>query len=83
MFMLRRPRVGWAPDPFRQEGFRRRIAVEDRVLGALLVIDHELQREPRLARPSRMRRLGAIADHVARIRFGHRSLSRLVWRSHA
>ncbi len=60
------------PDPFGQEGLRRRIAVKDRVLGAFLVIDDELQCEPRLVRPTRMRRLGAVADHVARIGFAHR-----------
>ena len=54
-------------DDLGQEHFGCRIAVEHRVLGAFLVIQHELDGDPGVARPARMRRRGAVADHVARI----------------
>ena len=41
--------------------------MQDVVLAALLVIDDELQRDARPARPIGERRRAAIADHVARI----------------
>ena len=47
----------------------RGIAVEYAILGAFLVIQHELQRDPSAVRPARMRRLRAIAAEVTGI--GH------------
>ena len=47
------------------------VAVQNIVLAALFVVDHELQRDPRPARPIGERRRPAVADHVARIRLLH------------
>ena len=59
-------------DDLRQECFRGAVAVEDVVFPALLVIDHELDADPRIVRPARMRRIAAVADEVAGIRtVGH------------
>src|SRR5579883_1530278 len=41
--------------------------MQDVVLAALFVIDHELQGDPRAVRPIGIGRRAAIADHVARI----------------
>ena len=46
--------------------------MQDVVLAALLVVDDELQRDPRAARPIGERRRAAVADHVARIGFSHK-----------
>ena len=43
------------------------IAVEDAVLSSLFVIQYELDGDRGTTGPSRMRRLRAVADHVARI----------------
>ena len=48
-----------------QEDLGGGIAVQDRILPALLVIQHEADRDPGIARPLRMRRVGAVADQVA------------------
>ena len=55
-----------------EEGFRRGIAVQDVVLSPLLVVDHELHRDARAARPARIGRMAAVADHVARVAGGGR-----------
>ena len=55
-----------------QERLRGRVAVEDAVLAALLVVQHELHRDPGLARPARVGRGAAVAEHVARIGLAHR-----------
>ena len=60
-------------DDLRQENLRGRVTMEDGVLAALLIIQHELHRHPRTAGPAGLRRGLAIADHVARI--AHPSLS--------
>jgi hypothetical protein len=52
-------------DDFREKGLRRRIAVQDAVLAALLVIDDELHGDARTAGQFAGRRPAAIADHVA------------------
>ena len=50
--------------------------MEDVVLAALLVVDHELHADPRSVRPARMRRVAAVADEVAGIGgVGHASAS--------
>ena len=54
-------------DDLGQERFRRLVAVQDRVLAAFLVIEHELQREARAARPFRLRRARPIAREVTRV----------------
>ena len=56
-------------DDLREEGFGRRISVENTILGAFLMIEDELQRDPRPVGPARMRRTAAVAAQVARI--GH------------
>ena len=56
MFMWRWPGQGAAADDLRQKRLGRRIAMQNVVLAALFVIDHELQRHPRPARPIRERR---------------------------
>ena len=78
---LPRPRL--RADDLREEGFRRRVAMQDVVLAAFLVIDDELQRDARPARPIGVRRMGAVADHVARIALAHRLVlkSRGRWNS--
>src|SRR4051812_12443868 len=45
------PRLG--ADDLRKEGFRRGVAMEDVVLAAFLVIEHELHRDRGASRPSR------------------------------
>ena len=62
-------RPGRRADDFRQEGFRGGVAVQDVVLAAFLVIDDELHRHARPARPVGERRRPSVADHVARIVF--------------
>jgi len=52
---------GRGTNPFGQKGLGSWIPVEDRVLRAFFVVDHELQRDPGLARPLRVGRLGAVA----------------------
>ena len=54
-------------DDLRQERLRRRVAVQDVVLAALLVVEDELHGEPRAARPFRIGRIAAVADEVAGI----------------
>src|SRR5258708_2171092 len=44
--------------------------MQHRILPALLVIQHDLQGEPRLTRPVRLGRDAPIADHVARVDHG-------------
>ena len=39
--------------------------MQDAVLAAFLVVDDELHRDMRAARPFRIRRIGAVAAHVA------------------
>src|ERR1700730_11885598 len=48
-----------------QPGLRDAVARGVGQLGALFEIDHEIDRDPRLARPMRVRRLGAVADKIA------------------
>jgi hypothetical protein len=52
---------------FRQESLGRLVAVKDAVFTAFLVIDHELHRDMRTARPCRIRWIGSIAAHVTQI----------------
>src|SRR3712207_8646509 len=47
--------------------------MKDRVLAALLVIEHELYGDAGAARPIGIGRVPAIADHVARISVRHAS----------
>ena len=49
-----------------ERALRTAVAVADRVLRALLVVQNEVQREQRAARPRDARRVGAVADQVAR-----------------
>ncbi len=50
-----------------EERFRGAVTVQDVVLAALLEIDNELHRDPRIARPLRMRRVAAVAAEIARV----------------
>ena len=52
-------------DDLRQERLRRLVAVQDAVLPAFLVVDHELHRDPRIGWPARMWRIAAVADEIA------------------
>jgi hypothetical protein len=54
-----------APTISDRKASRGGVAMEDVVLAAFLVVDDELQRDARAAGPARLRRVGAIADHVA------------------
>ena len=56
---------GRRTDDLVQEGLRRRVALERRALAALLVVEDEAEREPRAARPLRIRRRRPVADEVA------------------
>jgi hypothetical protein len=50
-----------------QHGFRNRIAVQHVAFSAALVVEGDLQREPRLAGPLRIGQAAAVSDHVTRI----------------
>jgi len=54
-------------DDVGQERLRGGVAVQHGVLAAFLVVQHELDRDPRAARPARMRRILAVAGEVARV----------------
>ena len=54
-----------SPRRLGQESLRGGIAVQDRVLAALLVIQHEADGDPRVAGPLRVGRVGAVADEIA------------------
>ena len=60
-------RPGRGADDLRQERLGGEVAMQNVVLAALFVIDHELQRDPRPARPIRERRRAAVSSHVARV----------------
>jgi hypothetical protein len=47
--------------------FRLTVTVNHRPFGALLVIEDEVEGQPRAGGPTRIRWLAAIADHVSRI----------------
>ena len=70
--------VSLRADDFGEEDFRGRIAMQHAVLGALFVIEHELQRDARAVRPARVRRGAAVADEVARV-VGRHALRFLTW----
>ena len=53
---------GCSADDLRQECLRGRIAVQDAVLAALLVVDHELHGDARLPRPARIGWGPAVTD---------------------
>ena len=61
---LRRPTAGAAPDDFLQKRLGLGVALEHRTLAALLVVEHEAERESRAARPMGIRRRRAVADEV-------------------
>ncbi len=63
------PRLG--ADDFREECLRSGVTVKHAVLPSLLVVHHELHRDPRAARPSGFRRRRPVADQIARIRSDH------------
>ena len=54
----------------RQQALGGRVAVEDRVLGALFVVDDELDRDAGVVRPGGIGRIPPVADHVPRVRRG-------------
>ena len=58
---------GLRGDDLGQEGLRRGVPVQHAVLGAFLVVEHELHGHPGAARPVRVRRRRAVAGEVARI----------------
>src|SRR5690606_6372603 len=63
-------------DHIDEEGLRGRVAVQDIVLATFLIVEDELHRHIGAARPLRMRRVGAVALHVAGIT--HASTSSLI-----
>ena len=67
MFMWRLPGHGCAPTISDRNASDAGIAVQDVVLAALLVVEHELHGDPRAARPFRVGRIAAVADEVAGI----------------
>ena len=64
---LAEPRLG--ANDFRKKRFRCLITVEDIIFTAFLVVDHKLESKPRALWPFRLRRIGAVTDHVSRIVF--------------
>ena len=68
-------------DDVREEGLRGRVAVDHGVLGAFLVVEDELQRDARAARPAGVRRMLAVAGEVAGVgRVGsHRAAGSARW----
>ena len=66
------------PDDLRQERFGSGIAMKNAVLAAFLVVHHELDGDPGAAGPLGVGRVGAVADHVARVVlfYGHIVTSR-------
>src|SRR6202041_3597504 len=48
-----------------KSGVANAVLVHDAVFGTLLVIQHEIERDSRSARPARIRRIAAIADKIA------------------
>jgi len=58
---------GLGADHLREEIFRNLVPVQHRPLRALFVIEHELDGDPRVARPTRVRRVFAIADQITGI----------------
>ncbi|MNN09878.1 hypothetical protein D3C81_1227840 [compost metagenome] len=57
--------IGRGTDDLGQELLGAGVAVQHVVFAAFLVIEHELQRDARAARPAGVRRLGAVADEIA------------------
>ena len=64
-------RPGLRADDLGQKGFRRGVTVQDVVLASFLVVDDELDADPRVTRPAWVRRMLAIADEIAGVGFGH------------
>ena len=60
-------RVAGGANNIGQELFRPRIAMQDVILSAFLVVEDELHRDPRPARPARVRWLPCITSQIARI----------------
>ncbi|MCY1299006.1 hypothetical protein D9M70_485200 [compost metagenome] len=58
---------GLRADDLGQQTFGRRVAIENAALAALLVVQHELHGNARIARPVCLRRIAAVANEVARI----------------
>jgi len=64
MFIWTRAEEILRADDAGEEGFRRRVALEYRILRTLLVIDDELRRDPGVARPLRELRRRVVADQL-------------------
>ena len=62
-------RVAGGADNIGQELFRTRIAMQDVILRAFLIVKNELHRDPRPTRPARVRRLPCVTSQIARIVF--------------
>ena len=61
------PRPGRGTDDLREERFRRGVAMQDAVLAAFLVVQHELHGDPRVIGPVGRGRLGPVAPHISRV----------------
>src|SRR5579883_59536 len=57
--------ISWKAD-IGEQVLRMRVALQDRMLAAGLDIEIEIDGDPRVARPARVRRVGAVAEKVAR-----------------
>ena len=55
-----------------EEGLRRGVAVEDAVLRPFLVVDDELDGDPRVVRPLGLRRVAAVSVQVSGVGIAHR-----------
>src|SRR5690606_24795249 len=66
-------RPGRCADHIGEEGLRSGVAMEDAVLAAFLVVEHELDGDTGAAGPVRTRGIGAVADHVPGIAHGRDS----------
>jgi hypothetical protein len=65
MFQCRCPGQGCGADDLGQERLGGHVAMQDVVLAALLVVQHDLHGDLRAARPARVGRGRAVAGHVA------------------
>src|SRR5438034_11823865 len=60
-------RIRFGADDFRTEALGLRIALQDRALATFLIIEHELHSQFRAVRPTRVHRITAVADEIARV----------------
>jgi hypothetical protein len=74
-------RPGLRAGDFREERLGRRIAVQDRVLAAFLVVENKLDADVGAVGPLRIGRVRPVAAHVADISLGFGHCLSCFWRS--